>query len=458
MRRLREAGIVTLLLLGLTGCAGVQQRLGGTEPPYLGDEGSEDRPLSRLAFWRRHRAEETVPAATAPGLTEPGRSNLLARNAASPSVADEERPGLLRRLPLVGRLWKNEDRGESDEIEMPAARFTPPVSTAASGFVPPRSPAAATARAAPRPRMRRPRPRRYRPRPRRPPRFSPAAPRRNRCASCRWSWSGPGRRLTRRRSRLEMPTRTRPRLSCAVPSLPRPPRVQRNRSRNSGPFRSPPVPSLGGEDAPPPTAVPGGQPDLTPVPSRAAIDAVHRDDEARVRFGVVVDAHGRLHARAGLVDVCTGHVLGSVQSMVMTSAQGSYVGGGCDEPCGGKCKLHKLCPFKKHKQRAWSYRITRPSSCRAPRAWFSSCGGRARSRSPASSRPGCTTSRPARSRVARGARPAPTAESRRRWSHRRARSSRPSSGERISLWCVSAVRDQIVTLGAPARSATILPR
>ena len=42
MRRLRDAGIVTMLLLGLTGCAGVQQRLGWTEPPYRGDEGSED--------------------------------------------------------------------------------------------------------------------------------------------------------------------------------------------------------------------------------------------------------------------------------------------------------------------------------------------------------------------------------------------------------------------------------
>ena len=147
MRRLREAGIVTLLLLGLTGCAGVQQRLGWTEPPYLGDEGSEDRPLSRLAFWRRHRAEDDRARGDGAGVGEaPADRHLLARNAASPSVADEERPGLLRRLPLVGRLWKNEDRGEPDEIEMPAARFTPPpVSTAATGFVPPRSPAVATA-------------------------------------------------------------------------------------------------------------------------------------------------------------------------------------------------------------------------------------------------------------------------------------------------------------------------
>ena len=66
MRRLRDAGIVTMLLLGLTGCAGVQQRLGWTEPPYQGDEDTEERPLSRLAFWRRHRAEETLPPSAKP--------------------------------------------------------------------------------------------------------------------------------------------------------------------------------------------------------------------------------------------------------------------------------------------------------------------------------------------------------------------------------------------------------
>jgi hypothetical protein len=34
----------------------------------------------------------------------------------------------------------------------------------------------------------------------------------------------------------------------------------------------------------------------------------------------------------------------------MSSSQGEYVSGGCGEStCGPKCKVHKLCPFKKHK-------------------------------------------------------------------------------------------------------------
>ena len=57
--RPREAGYdgqtVTILLLGLTGCAGVQQRMGWTEPPYLGDEEAGERPLSRLAFRSKFR-------------------------------------------------------------------------------------------------------------------------------------------------------------------------------------------------------------------------------------------------------------------------------------------------------------------------------------------------------------------------------------------------------------------
>jgi hypothetical protein len=45
------------------------------------------------------------------------------------------------------------------------------------------------------------------------------------------------------------------------------------------------------------------------------------------------------------------------------------VSGGCDGSCGGKCKVHKLCPFKKHKQCAC---VVLPSaqcgvsSCEAP--------------------------------------------------------------------------------------------
>ena len=111
MRRLREAGIVTMLLLGLTGCAGVQQRLGWTEPPYRGDEDSEERPLSRLAFWRRHRAEETLSRRVGSRRSRPAYGDRRQRDVAADE--SEDRPGLLRRLPLVGRLWKGQDQDDS---------------------------------------------------------------------------------------------------------------------------------------------------------------------------------------------------------------------------------------------------------------------------------------------------------------------------------------------------------
>ncbi len=108
MRRLRETGIVTILLLGLTGCAGVQQRLGWTEPPYLGEEGSEERPLSRLAFWRRHRTEEAVPAASAPGpRTRPDPP--CSRATGLPADDDEDRPGPAPSPPAGGTAL--EERG-----------------------------------------------------------------------------------------------------------------------------------------------------------------------------------------------------------------------------------------------------------------------------------------------------------------------------------------------------------
>ena len=41
---------------------------------------------------------------------------------------------------------------------------------------------------------------------------------------------------------------------------------------------------------------------------------------------------------------------GSGQALVTTSSQAGYVSGGCETPCGPKCKKHKICPLKMHKQ------------------------------------------------------------------------------------------------------------
>jgi hypothetical protein len=62
---------------------------------------------------------------------------------------------------------------------------------------------------------------------------------------------------------------------------------------------------------------------------------------------------------------------GSGQSIVMSSPQGGYISGGCEESCGAKCKIHKLCPLKKHKQMIASSAVYPSaqgtiSSCEAP--------------------------------------------------------------------------------------------
>src|SRR5262249_8178987 len=102
MRRLRETGIVTILLLGLTGCAGVQQRMGWTEPPYLGEENTDERPLSRLAFWRRHRADDR----------------------ASPAPAAEPPPAGTNPKARGQRARGRRGRGATGTAQAPAARRT----------------------------------------------------------------------------------------------------------------------------------------------------------------------------------------------------------------------------------------------------------------------------------------------------------------------------------------------
>ena len=68
--------------------------------------------------------------------------------------------------------------------------------------------------------------------------------------------------------------------------------------------------------------------------------------------------------------------------MVTTSAQASYVSGGCDEPCGAKCNLHKLCPFKKHKHKGMVVSDYSPVVLPSAQGVVSSCGGTCKVKKP----------------------------------------------------------------------------
>ena len=423
MRRLRETGIVTILLLGLTGCAGVQHRLGWTEPPYAAEESTEERPLSRLAFWRRHQAEESVPAASASDMPEPGRTPMVAGNGNAAADDDEERPGLLRRLPLVGRLWKDSHHDESDELDMPAARYAPGAMKPQSvALAPPRMPASNNASQARSTRTAD-----------EPASASPVAdadaPATDPASTTAAAGSDRQEDQPLRELTVDL-AGARPQVDpAAVPARNPGPPAGAGPSVVGSPAQPrtfpepPPITSQGREDVPPPVAAPGAQPSPVRAPPVPRADnrgpSLRRHNAHYLRPHDHLAAGDRVEPRLGFVvldgDLLPGADLaGRRPDDVLRLepvdrhelVQGEYVSGGCESSCGPKCKIHKLCPFKKHKA-VMASSVVMPSaqgtvsSCEAPR--------RARSRSPASSRPGYTTRGPARPRAARAARPAPIA-------------------------------------------------
>lgn len=373
MRRLRNAGIMTLLLLGLTGCSGVQQRLGWSEPAYLGDDADDERPLSRLAFWRRHQTDDRDATAD----IDSASSSTLASNAASD---DDERPGLLRRLPLVSRLWKDNDREDSNLSDYPAARYVPsytsaasmastssrpaPVGAATSAPIAPTAPAVAAA--VPQP---------------------PSITTAQRARQDSDSVNELAVELDGTKDAQAMPaglpgpqttTATPPPLSQATSGTLAPPAAL---DASAQPGAVPP-PSMPGANAAQPSAATETIQNLSPTPTRGPTlpsPTVGSGSTTNPASGnePVVSTPGPAW-QTGMSET---EWAGSTQSPIMTSMQGSYVSGGCDAGCGcgGKCKTHKLCPFKKHKQHAVTYSSVLPS---AQGGIVSSCEGTCKVKKP----------------------------------------------------------------------------
>lgn len=386
MRRLRESGIVTIVLLGLTGCAGVQQRLGWSEPSFPGEEKGADRPMSRLALWRRHNAEESRPSDS--DLPEPSRSPMIA--GVGSSDEEEGRPGLFRRLAQVGRRWRGEDGEDSDELDLPAARYAPGTAN------PP-----AVALAAPRP-------------------SAPAAPRTpsggtpSAVADARPAGTEPAAsRAPAGTTASADPDRSpdppalreltvdlagaRPQVdSSAVPArnaaAPSSNSVNTQQQPTPSLPEPPAVPSPGREDVPPPTAAPGrlpgtDAPDLSPATSGRGPSlpspTVGSQPEAGSNPGsgswsskAITSTPGPVWPTEAPSTFPAATFAGSGQSLVMSSPQGGYVSGGCDggctSSCAAPCKTHKLCPLKKRKQQVYASSVVLPSaqgvvsSCDAP--------------------------------------------------------------------------------------------
>jgi hypothetical protein len=351
----------------------------------MGEADSEERPLSRLAFWRRHRAEETAPTASASDLPEPSRTPVIAGNGTA-AGDDEERPGLLRRLPLVGRLWRGGERDESDELDRPAARYAPGVVNSQSvALARPRTPSSNASSMAPR-----------RPSASETASPSPVADANPAATDPSPSPSPTTAAVGSDRPEDQPPLReltvdlaeARPQVdSAAVPArnagspAPATPNVPDSQLQQGNLPEPPPIPSLGREAAPAPVASPGAQPnaatpDLMPAPTSrgpslpsTSSPTVSSQPEpgSNPASGslstTVISTPGPLWPADGQTTF-----LGSSPSLVMSSSQGGYVSGGCESTCGPKCKIHKLCPLKKHKQ-VISSSVVLPSA----QATISSC-------------------------------------------------------------------------------------
>ncbi len=340
--RLRESAIVTILLLGLTGCAGVQPRLGWMQPSTSGAQDSEGRPLSRLAFWRHHSADDHAASTD---------ETTLASNEESNS-----RPRLLRRLPVVSRFFKDDRSEESDDLGSPATRY-------ARGLLSP--PANAVATATPSPAL------------------APSAARPIQTTSANVPNTDRPASSTLRELTVDLAGH-RPDVDAATVPVRNPaampPPLQNTPSTSNIP--APPLapatmPSLGQDNVPPPTAVPGPapsmeSPDLVPAPPSTPAAPAARPttpssstpesqpapkpaaSETASPSPTVTSTPGPAWPveSSSVPSSVIGSFQSSGQSVVMPSAQGGYVSGGCESPCGAKCKIHKLCPLKKHKQMA----------------------------------------------------------------------------------------------------------
>jgi hypothetical protein len=128
MRRPREVGIVMMMLLGLSGCAGMPQQGSWASPSGATayGTGADERPLARLAWWRRPKAEPNTPPGDASATTNPGKPGLLASVPASSSDSASARPTLLRRFTLLGQRLTGNKSEDLDPSDRPAWKFGSP--------------------------------------------------------------------------------------------------------------------------------------------------------------------------------------------------------------------------------------------------------------------------------------------------------------------------------------------
>ncbi len=138
MRRPREVGIGVLMLLGLSGCASMQQQGGWASPSRTTAFGAEDRPLSRLAFWRRPKADSDAAPVSGTVINDSSRTGMLADGTSNSSEVTSERPSLIRRFTQLGQRLRGKGEDDIDLTDRPAWKSgASPSSTLSTAYATP---------------------------------------------------------------------------------------------------------------------------------------------------------------------------------------------------------------------------------------------------------------------------------------------------------------------------------
>jgi hypothetical protein len=122
MRRPRQAGLAVLLLLGLSGCAGVPQRLSWSSPSTI-EPGRTDPPApSRFSWWRRPGNESSQAKGSVSGLTQTTKAGPRTDDTRLPLNAWPDPPpqGFSRYFPMLSGRWNGSNNEHSDAT--PAGR------------------------------------------------------------------------------------------------------------------------------------------------------------------------------------------------------------------------------------------------------------------------------------------------------------------------------------------------
>jgi hypothetical protein len=116
MRRLPGAGLVVMLLLGLSGCASVQQRLNWSSPSTTEPVRTDPPAPSRSSWWHRPEADPAKATGAWSGLTETTKDGPRSGDTTLPSNAWPDPPaeGFSRYFPLLSRRWDGSKTGRSD--------------------------------------------------------------------------------------------------------------------------------------------------------------------------------------------------------------------------------------------------------------------------------------------------------------------------------------------------------